>query len=54
LYGLHSHKGSGIFEWSGNLIAVSKANSSNWGLPQARLMEIENLYIEMKALYKKC
>ncbi|MDR2193966.1 MAG: hypothetical protein LBP19_05815 [Treponema sp.] len=47
-------KESEFIEWSDNLITVSKANSSEWGLPQAQLTELETLHVEVKALHEKC
>ncbi|MDR2792712.1 MAG: hypothetical protein LBB61_03465 [Treponema sp.] len=43
-----------FIEWSGNLIAVSKENMTEWELPQAQLTDLETSHIEVKALYEKC
>jgi hypothetical protein len=41
-------------EWSGNLIAVSKANITEWGLPEAQVTDLETLHGQFKTLYEKC
>jgi hypothetical protein len=41
-------------EWSGNLIAVSKENAAEWGLPADQLAELEAEHGVYKALYEKC
>jgi hypothetical protein len=43
-----------FIEWSENLIAVSKANSTVWGLPEAQVTELEILHTQFKGLYEKC
>jgi hypothetical protein len=40
-------------EWSGNLIAVSKANAVEWGLPTDQLTGLETDHNAYKALYEK-
>jgi hypothetical protein len=47
-------KEADFVEWSGNLIAVSKANSSVWDLPEDRITELETLHVQFKALYEQC
>jgi hypothetical protein len=47
-------KEAGFVEWSGNLIAVSKTNITEWDLPEARLTELETLHGRFKPLYEKC
>jgi hypothetical protein len=41
-------------EWSGNLIAVSKENSTEWGLPADQVTGLETQHNEYKTLYEKC
>jgi hypothetical protein len=43
-----------FIEWSGNLIDVSKARKTEWGLPEDKLAGLESLHIEVKALHEKC
>jgi hypothetical protein len=43
-----------FMEWSENLIAVSTANKTLWGLPEDKLTEIQTLHADAKALYEKC
>jgi hypothetical protein len=47
-------KEADFIEWSENLIAVSKANSTVWGLPEAQVTELEPLHTQFKGLYEKC
>jgi hypothetical protein len=47
-------KESEFFDWSGNLITVSKANKALLGLPEDKLDEIETAHGEAKALHEKC
>jgi hypothetical protein len=47
-------KEADFVEWSGNLIAVSKANSGLWDLPEDHITELETLHIQCKGLYEKC
>lgn len=47
-------KESAFVEWSGNLINVSKAHATEWGLPADKLTELEPLHIEVKGLHEKC
>ncbi|MDR2095599.1 MAG: hypothetical protein LBP76_08790, partial [Treponema sp.] len=47
-------KESEFIEWSANLIAVSVAHKTLWGLPDDKLAEIQTLHGEALALYEKC
>jgi hypothetical protein len=41
-------------EWSGNVIAVSKANITEWGLDPVQVSGLETEHGVYKALYEKC
>jgi hypothetical protein len=47
-------KEADFVEWSGNLIAVSKTNSSVWDLPDAQVTELETLHTRFKTLHEQC
>ncbi|MDR2394614.1 MAG: hypothetical protein LBD93_10745 [Treponema sp.] len=47
-------KEADFVEWSGNLIAVSKTNSTVWDLPDVQVTELETLRTQFKALHEKC
>lgn len=47
-------KEADFVEWSGNLIAVSKAHLAELGLPGDRLTELETAQARLKALHETC
>jgi hypothetical protein len=47
-------KEADFVEWSGNPIAVSKENITEWALPADQVTGLETLHNESKALHEKC